>query len=472
MIIEEYRMHAAMIGRFQFMFFPVLITIFALVISISAPVLLETLPLHQIYLMFHMVILVYGLGIGGFALFGDSIAERRFGQLYLLLETPTIQPIDFNTIFLVFYIKDVIYYILFSLVPIIVGIGISIPISGFQLTSVLFLFVTVSLTFLFGISFSFFLSSVYVRWPKVFTGLMVLLGIVVVGSFVTDLYAIENLVPPLMFQFERTLEYLALTVVFVLVFSMMAVKFIKIDFGRRTERFSPSILAMREKFGYTGQYSTFVAKEWLDMKRSRTLYPVMGAYIGPLIFLSIIIWFLRDVLQFDINFNIIFYSAMIGFFGMTIYSWLNIIDTPEFYQFLPVNVPQLIKTKLVLFALLTSIISTVFLIIMSILNNELLLLWLALIVAFTTTSYTVIATAYLTGLRTNVYLFSPKILGKFIGVVAVPLIILTITSFILNELFFVSLALILVICGVLVLSMLFMYRSLDRKWGKEGFSLG
>ena len=99
MILEEYRMNAAMIGKTQFIFFPIIITFFALVLSISAPALLTSMSLHQIYLIFHLIILIYGLGIGGFALFGDSIAERRFGQLSLLLETPILQPINFNTIF-------------------------------------------------------------------------------------------------------------------------------------------------------------------------------------------------------------------------------------------------------------------------------------------------------------------------------------------------------------------------------------
>jgi hypothetical protein len=263
--------------------------------------------------------------------------------------------------------------------------------------------------------------------------------------------------------------YFAVTFLFIIVFSVFAVKFIKIEFGKRAERYSADVISMRTKFDFTKKYSAFIAKEWLDMKRSRTLYPVVGAYIGPLVFLALILWFLKSVLVIPIYFNIIFYAGMIGFFGMTIYSWLNIIDTHDFYQILPVDVPKLIKTKLLLFALLTSAISTTFLIILSILNLELHLLWLALIVAFTTTSYTVITTAYLTGLRTNVYLFSPKVLAKFTGMVALPLIIITIASFALSEHFFFSFALIVSICAVLIFGILIMVRGIEKRWGKESF---
>jgi hypothetical protein len=253
------------------------------------------------------------------------------------------------------------------------------------------------------------------------------------------------------------------------IFSVIAVKFIRIEFGKRSERYSAEVLYYKKKFDFTKRYSTYIAKEWLDMKRSRTLYPIVGAYIGPLIFLSVIFWFLRTVLALPLDFNIIFYSAMIGFFGMTIYSWLNVLDNPAFYQVLPVGVPLLIRTKLVLFFLLSFAISTGFIIILGIMNNELHLLWLALLVAFTTTSYTVIATAYITGLRTKSYLFSPKILGKFMAVVALPLIFLTIMSFLIDDNFFISMLLISGICALLILALFVMFKGIDKKWAGESF---
>lgn len=471
MLLEEYRLHKSMIGKFQFLFFPILIAIFAFVISISSSVLLLTMSTHQIYFILHSTMLVYGLGVGGFALFGEHIAERRFGQINLLLTTPTTHPIGFKNMFLIFYIKDIIYYLLFSIVPIIVGIGLSIPITAFKITSVLFLFLTITLSFLLGISFSFFLSSIYVRWRVIFIILIGAVALAIVGSFITGLHYIEQLIPPLMFQYTMSPVYLSITIVLILTFSTIAVNLIKIQFGKKSRQYPAAIIQTKEKFRFTRKYSTYFAKEWLDIKRSKMLYPFMSAYIGPLIFIALIQWFLKAVLIFPISFNIIFYAALIGFFGVTIYGWLNITDTPDFYQVLPVTVSQLIKTKLLLLALFTSTISTVFLVILSILNSELHLLWLALIITFITTSYTVLVTAYLTGLRTNTYLFDPIILAKFAVMVIPPLIIIAIASFILSDYFIISGSLIGCLCVILVLSVVLLYRGIEKRWNKAAFRI-
>ena len=53
-------------------------------------------------------------------------------------------------------------------------------------------------------------------------------------------------------------------------------------------------------------------------------------------------------------------------------------------------------------------------------NNEVRLLWLALPVMYITGAYMVLATAYLTGLSTNSFLFDPNIMMKFTAMALVP----------------------------------------------------
>jgi hypothetical protein len=469
MIMEDYRMQAAIIGKFQFFFFPILIAIFALVISLSSTVLLENVPLDRIYFLLHMIILVYGVSVGGFAMFGEQIAERRFGHINLILQSPELQPIEFRTLFMLFYVKDIILYLFFSLIPIIMGIGFSIPVTGFKITSVAFLFVTITLTFLTGISFAFFLSTVLVRMKAAAAVILVfVLAIFGIGRF-TDLYEFESLIPSLMFQYTYNPLYLIINLILVIFFSLIAVKYIKIEFGKAAERYPEQIRETKQRFEFTKGYSTFIAKEWLDMRRSGTMGPVLGAYVGPMIFLSFMIWIFRTIMDVPLDFNIVFFASMVGFFGVTIYSWLNVNDNPEFYQVLPVKVPQIIKSKLVLFGIFTYAIATVFIIILSIIYSELELLWLALIVAYVTTTYTVIVTAHLTGIRTNVYLFDTRVLMKFTGMVAIPLIIITIASFLIDDNFSWAVMIIGGICTVLVISLIGLYNNIDKKWGNERF---
>jgi hypothetical protein len=469
MLSEERRLNAGMIGKVQFMMFPVLIFFMSFVLALSSKQLLKSMPMDQVYLILHSIILIYGLGVGGFALFGERIAQKRFGEVTMLLETPTIQPIDFRSMFLSFYVKDIIYYMLYSIIPLTAGIGLTIPLTGFKLASVLFLLLTITMTFLIGISFSFFLSSMYVRWKAAFGGIVIaVLGAIFIG-FLTKAYDFAGYIPSIALQRTGDPLYLLLAAILIIFFSAVAVVTIKVRFGKTVEKFPEEILPTAKRFTFARKYSAFMAKDWIDLIRSKTLMPVIGAYIGPLAFLAVLFWFLGSVLSLPLHFNLIFYAGMIGFFGVSIYGWLNLLDTTLFYEVLPVRVTQIVKTKLLLFTVLAIAMSTAFLIALGILQSEWEMLWISLIVAYSTTAYTVTSTAYLTGLRTNSYLFDPKTLGKFSAVVIPPLIVLTILSlYYANDRLFSSAA-ILAISGLLALMTVAFYRRIEKRWDRESF---
>jgi hypothetical protein len=376
--------------------------------------------------------------------------------------------VGFRGILLVFYIKDVILYFLLSIIPIIAGIGLSIPITSFRITSVLFLFLTISLSFMLGISFSFFLSTLYVRLRSLFGIIMIAFLSLLIAGPILGWVEIDILIPSLMFQYTGDLLYLGLALLLIIFFSFFAVAFLKIQPNRKSERYDAEIIRTRDKFGFMGNHSKYIAKEWLDLKRSGHLFPVLTVFIGPLVFLAIAFWFLRAVLSIPISFNVVFYAAMMGLFSVTIFSWLNINDS-EFYQVLPVTVPKMIKVKLRLFALIAFTISPIFLMILSLLFMEIHLLGLALIVAFITTSYVVVATAYLTGLRTNSYLFDATILGRFAMLTVPPLIAIIISSLAMPDNYAISVSVIGIVCMILILGIVVLYKNIERRWAREGF---
>ena len=470
MLSEERRMNSAVIGKAQFLMFPILILFMSLVIALSSRQLLRAMPMDQMYLILHSIMLIYGLGVGGFALFGERMAERRIGEVAVLLETPTIHPISFREAFLAFYVKDIIYYLLYSIIPLIAGIAISMPLTGFKAISVLFLLLTMTASFLLGISFSFFLSSMYVRWKAVFGAIVVALMAFFVGGYATGQYDATQFIPSVMLQRTGDPLYLLISVLLILAFSAVALMTIKVRFGKTSEKFVESMLPTAKKFSFARSYSTLMAKDWIDLVRSRTLFPVVGAYIGPLAFLAVIFWFLGSVLQLPLHFNLIFYAGMIGFFGVSIYGWLNLLDTNAFLQVLPVKVTQVVRTKLMLFTMIAGVASTAFLIALGFLQAELEMLWISLLVAYATTSYTVASTALLTGLRTNSYLFDPKTLGKFAAIVIPPLIALTILSLNYSNDSFLSAVVILAISAALALTTVLVYRRIGKRWDRESFA--
>ncbi len=470
MLIEERRLNATMIGQAQFLMFPFMILFMSFVIGLASEQMLRSVSMANVYLILHSVMLVYGLGVGGFALFGERMAERRIGEVSMLLETPRIHPVTFKEVFLAFYVKDTIYYMLYSIIPLIGGIALTIPFTGFRVASVLFLLLTITLSFLLGISFSFFLSSLYVRWKAVFALVVVSLLALLSISYLTHMFDFTKLIPSVMLQRTHDAVYLVEGVALVLVFSFVAVNTLKITFGRASERYEEAMVPMARKFSFAKGYSTLMAKDWIDLLRSGTLGPVVGAYVGPLAFLAVLFWFLGTVLTFPLHFNIIFYGAMIGFFGVSVYGWLNLLDAPAFMDVLPISVSSMIRTKLRLFAILAGITSTAFLMGLSVVQSEIDMIGMGLVVAYSTTLFTVTSTAYLTGLRTNSYLFDPKVLAKFAAVVVPPLIALTILSFRYADDKWISSVAILGISAALVAATLFLYRGIDGRWGRATFA--
>src|SRR5439155_874909 len=152
-----------------------------------------------------------------------------------------------------------------------------------------------------------------------------------------------------------------------------------------------------------------------------------------LLLLSFTAWFVRYGLQVPVGFNTVFYAGMVGFFGVILYNWMNNVDATDYLSTVPVSVPQVIRTKLIAFLLMTTWIGVGFVVIIAWLNADTRLLWLAIPIVLVTSAYIVVMTAYLTGLRTNSFLFDPGVLARFSVMSMLPDFGLTILSFTIDR---------------------------------------
>jgi hypothetical protein len=213
-----------------------------------------------------------------------------------------------------------------------------------------------------------------------------------------------------------------------------------------------------------------MSKELLDLRRSGVIAKMFFAFILPLLFLSFTAWFVNYGLEIPVGFNAVFYAAMVGFIGVMMYSWLNNVDLAEYYDLLPVTVPQLIKTRIRVFLLLTMGISASFVVAISYLNAEVRLLWLALVVMFITSVYMVVMTAYLTGLKTNTFLFDTTVLAKFSLMSFLPDVCLTILSFSLLANWKVAVAGIALVLGSMTIATWILFKGIEARWSGVSFA--
>src|SRR2546425_7522279 len=163
MLKEEFRVHASYSGQTMFVSFPFIITMFSLSIAVTSGRLFAYTPLPDAILLLHVSVFLYGLSVGAFGFLGRRYLERTTGTRNYLVAMPGILPMRFRRTFLGMFLRDAIFYMVLLLVPATVGLALSIPVTHFRLTSIGVLFGAALLSFLLGMSLSFFVSTVYMR---------------------------------------------------------------------------------------------------------------------------------------------------------------------------------------------------------------------------------------------------------------------------------------------------------------------
>lgn len=471
MFKEEFRLQSSYSSRISTMTFPALLAAMAFILAVALPLLQDEMSTDQLLFAVHSALLLYGLAVGAFSFLGREMMERRWGHASFLLSAPQTLPISFKYTFLVFFLKDLLYYIFMTLLPLTVGLLASIPFTGFHVTSVLLLFFTMSATFLYAISFSFLMSSVYMRSRTAFTAMVIGVIAIVVASGMLQLFEIGLIVPSIAFQLTGNWWALAASLTASLAFSAWAVLLVE-------DRMESPVVQVKSQYDEVvvwfrrfGRFQPYLAKEWIDLIRSRTLTKLMFAFVLPLVVLTAFDWFLGTTVSDQIQFSTIFYGGMVGFFGVLIYSWLNNIDYVEYYSTFPVRVPDIVKSKLIMFVILTSWISTSFLVAMTAIKGEWSRLPISLVVMFSTSIYMVVVTAYLTGLRTNVYLFDTKILSRFAILAIIPLMAITFLAMAEDALGWRMIVAIAVVCMILATVTRILLMRIDTKWRNETFTV-
>ncbi len=478
MLKEEFRLHASYSGPTLFLSFPVIVTIFSFGIALTSERLFADTPLADSLLLLHLSVFLYGLGVGAIGFLGRQYLERSQGTRNYVVAMPGLLPMRLRRTFLGMYLRDTIFYVLLLLAPATLGLILSIPVTNFRLISIALLFAMALLSFLLGMSLSFFVSTVYLRSRTGFVAAVAAVSVVFAGFGITQTIPAEWLLPALAAHYRlppfpvhllAVLEFVAVGIAAWVLLLGAAVALVP-------DRYEPAPVAVHEDFPRVDRrllrmrrYGTLLAKELVDLKRSGTVAKMFFSFVMPLLLLSFTVWFIRYGLETPVGFNSVFYAAMVGFFGVMLYNWLNNVDSTDHLATLPVSVPQVIHAKLLAFILLTTGISVAFVVAISWLNGDVRLLWLALPVALVTSVYMVTVTAYLTGLRTNSFLFDPGVLARFAFLSMLPDFGLTVLSFTVDQdLHFAAsgIALTLVTLGA---ATYFFLQGIEAKWRSSEF---
>jgi hypothetical protein len=469
MLLEEIRLNTSFASGKGFYSFPILVVLAGLLAVLFSDEMIKDMGYAAFLESCHISILFYGVFTGFLAFFSNDFLERIFGYLGLIIGLPSTQPISQRRMTLLYFIKEIIFYSTFTLVPALIGSLIGAYSNNLDLINVTKFGLSLFLSFTTGLSFAYLTSSLY----------RISLPIAISGDFLLVLtygFLFRNLqiTPGLDWYLNGNIEMLFIAIIVPIFISIIATIFVQDNYEPKVIPkigYKDRLTEYTRKFEWAKSMSTpvIVSKERIDLQRSQTGTKMFFSFAFPLGILTFMNWFIDRGLPVQIDFNTIFYGVMIGFFGTMLYSWLNTIDSPNFYSTLPVTVSEVIRARLVLFLTITWWIPLLFMVLIAYMSSEMNLLPIGIVVMIAVGIYIVSYTAWSTGLRTNSALFDAIIFIKFFFVSVPPMIAMTILSLAINHRPSIILISLVTICGVLALMSVFFYNRIEIKWKEEAF---
>jgi hypothetical protein len=426
MVKEEWRVHSTMFGSLSFALFPVMIFGIAFMGSFLLPLMRSTLPAGNLTLIVHANYLMLGIMVGGFGLLGNEVMNRRFGQASLLAYSARSLPLSERYIFTNFVVKDTVYYFFLWVFPFGFGYVLASPFTGVPLASALFLLLTLTLSFLFGLCGVFFLSTVY-AWSKPVLWLLLL----ALGAGFGGLFALTGMnpalfFPPLLLNSAFSWENLLLScAVLAVLFGVSLLLFNPESVGSE-KKYKDSFTPLMQRFSFLPN-PPLAAKDTIDLYRS-------GSMVGQTIFSFIlplaVIWFFLSLMDrfFPPHGLLFLFAITTGVIASTMYTWVTMFDTFGPYACLPVAVSTLISSKLTTFAVL-QIIPAAFIAVVAVLSGEAAYIIPAAVLGIAISFYAVSVMAWLAGLSPNVLVYDVKVLFVYLILVGIVITVFSTAAF-------------------------------------------
>ena len=426
MVKEEWRVHSTMFGSLSFALFPVMIFVIAFMGSFLLPLMRSTLPVGNLTLIVHANYLMLGLMVGGFGLLGNEMMNRRFGGASFLSYSARSLPLSDRFIFTNFVVKDTVYYFFLWVFPFGFGYVLASPFIHVPLAGALFLLMTLTLSFLFGLCGIFFLSSVYGTSKPVFWALLLLIG-AGVGAFsaITGMNP-ALLFPPLLLYTAFSWTSLILScVILAILFAVSLLLFNPESVGSE-KKYKDSFTPLMQRFSFLPN-PALAAKDTIDLYRS-------GSMVGQTIFSFIlplaVIWFFLSLMgRFFPPHGLLFLFAITtGVIASTMYTWVTMFDTFGPYACLPVAVSTLISSKLTTFTVL-QLIPAAFIAVVAVLSGEAAYLVPAVVLGISVSFFAVSVMTWLCGLSPNVLVYDVKVLFVYLILTGIVITVFTSAAF-------------------------------------------
>ncbi|MBW6452113.1 MAG: hypothetical protein K0B02_05300 [DPANN group archaeon] len=416
MLKEEFRIHTAMFSKWLFFIFPLIITLASVLISISISTI--DIPTQYLILLAHGAFLFYGLSVGSFGLNAKDALKIRLGNISFLAYSSKILPISPKKVFMIFAIKDILFYLAFTIIPVIIGIAITSLIINIYTELIPILFVSLTLSFLYGLSLSFLISVLYSRSRQEFliASSILTLALIITKNIWLNPETIISYFHPIAYFTTQSTQTLGYSLITPLILFAISIFLLETD-EKNTHRDAKDLFKNLEKqiskrFQKT---SSIISKDIIDMHRSIAGFSkIIFSFIIPISIVWFMLWFISETLV-PIKYSILTFALIIGIVSTSIYNWLNEFDSLENYRFLPVSIKNIMDAKINLYLLISLISSSIILLTIVLSMNKINLIFDAFIIMITSSIYVFSVLIYVAGLTPNIAIYDAKIFVKYLA---------------------------------------------------------
>ena len=182
MFKEEGRKSIEFAKKRQIVLFPLLLTLVTAISTIGLQFLVgdssaqvsdidsKTFSWNELRFALHLPLLMFSLGMGTFAFMGHDAIVHRAGTKNYLLAAPALQPLPNSVAHFAYFVKDLCFYVMLILSPVVAGMAIGILLESvagistpLQWSSLPWTWLAMIITLAQGLALAFFASALWMR---------------------------------------------------------------------------------------------------------------------------------------------------------------------------------------------------------------------------------------------------------------------------------------------------------------------
>lgn len=362
-LIEEYKMYKTMFGSKRLYLFPLVLAIFGLAFGVSTPVFNVSVELLGVGFLF--IVLLFGVQTGSIGFEAKDSISNLLGESSRILFSSRYLPINRRKLVYMFIVKDVLFYCVFMLLPVVIGIFVGVILSPFgtvNISAILileFYSTTVSL-FIFGMSFGFLITILSLdKFSQII--ISVIIAITIISS-----YIFSDLNLTVIMNMNVIIVQLILFVGSAMFVIIGSLKFKKNNSKINHKKYSKLYANIKSFYPKYNPNYYLISKFLVDIIRSpgglwKVLFSTGMITISGA---SVVLIVTETIVTQNLEIYPIIFSVIISLTAYPVYTMIFRYDEFSTYDNYPVSKEQVMKSKFITYIILSTSTSLIYYIIL------------------------------------------------------------------------------------------------------------